>query len=288
MSDREDLLGNAPQQISAHDAVNSGAIKKVDVLRDEFGLDIPVESVPLPSRGVIYPPDHPLYGQETVDITPMTAKEEDILTSRALIKKGTVISELIKSCLVDKRINPNDMISGDRNALMVALRITGYGADYNVEVECPSCGEKDTYDFNLSELEIKRLKVEPVEVGSNLFEIELPVCKKSVKVKFLTGKDELDMMVTAERKKKKGLSKNDTYITDRLTRSIIDVNGITDKNKIAIFVRNLPVRDSLALRKFLDTYEPGINMSSWITCTSCSETSEVKLPLGASFFWPNV
>lgn len=289
MSEREDLLGSAPQQqLSGHDAVASGAIKKVNVLQDEFGMDIPVESVPLPSKGLIYPPDHPLCGQETVDIKPMTAKEEDILTSRALIKKGTVITELIRSCLVDKRIDPDDMISGDRNAIMIALRITGYGSDYNVEIECPHCGEKDKYDFDLASLEIKRLQVDPVDAGSNLFELQLPVCKKSIKVKFLTGKDEHDMLVTSERKKKKGLKKNDTLITDRLSRSIVEVGGITDKNKIAIFASNLPVRDSLALRKFLDTYEPGIDMSGWVTCTSCSESSEVKMPLGASFFWPDL
>ena len=86
-----------------------------DVMRDEFGLEIPVENVPLPSRGVIYPPEHPLHLVETVQIRAMTAREEDILTSKALIKKGTVITELIKSCLIDKSVNPNDMILGDRN-----------------------------------------------------------------------------------------------------------------------------------------------------------------------------
>jgi len=280
MSDRGELLGGV------HVGGDS-PIKKINVLEEDFGLDIPIESVPLPSRGLIYPVDSPLYGKETLEIRPMTAKEEDILTSRALIKKGTVLTEVMKSCLIDKNIDPDMLISGDRNALMIALRITGYGADYKVDTDCPACGATNSNEFDLSELAIKRLEVEPVAEGANLFEIELPVTKKVLHVKFLTGHDEQDIVTTADRKKKQGLQKTDSIITDRLTRSIISVENIRDKNKIAIFVRNMPARDSLALRKFLDNYEPGIEMKAWMTCSSCHEQSEVRLPLGASFFWPD-
>ena len=279
MSDRGELLGGV------HVGGDS-PIKKVNVLEEDFGLDIPIESVPLPSKGLIYPIDSPLYGKETLDIRPMTAKEEDILTSRALIKKGTVLTELMKSCLVDKNIDPDMLISGDRNAIMIALRITGYGAEYNVDVDCPACGATTNNNFDLSELQIKRLEVSPVADGANLFELELPVTKKTIQVKFLTGHDEQDIVVATDRKKKKGLQKTDSMITDRLTRSIISVDNIRDKNKIAIFVKNMPARDSLSLRKFLDNYEPGIEMKAWMTCPSCHESSEVRLPLGASFFWP--
>lgn len=279
MSDRGELLGGV------HVGGNS-PIQKVNVLEEDFGLDIPIESVPLPSRGLIYPVDSPLHGKETLEIRPMTAKEEDILTSRALIKKGTVLTELMKSCLVDKNIDPDMLISGDRNALMIALRITGYGADYKVDTDCPACGTTSNNEFDLSDLPIKRLDLDPVAEGANLFELQLPVTKKTLQVKFLTGHDEQDIVVMSERKKKQGLQKNDTVVTDRLTRSIISVEGIRDKNKIAIFVRNMPARDSLALRKFLDNYEPGIEMKAWMTCPNCHESSEVRLPLGASFFWP--
>ena len=166
-----------------------------DVMRDEFGLEIPVENVPLPSRGVIYPPEHPLHLVETVQIRAMTAREEDILTSKALIKKGTVITELIKSCLIDKSVNPNDMILGDRNALMVALRITGYGAEYAVEVNCPACGERSRQDFNLAELPITRLSQEPIAQGSNTFEVKMPKNRETdpdltIRYRHMTGHDE--------------------------------------------------------------------------------------------------
>ena len=263
-----------------------GPIQVSNVMKDDFGFDIPQESVPLPSRGVIYPLEGPLHGKETIDIKPMTAKEEDILTSRAYIKNGTVLTKLLQSCIVNKNIKPDDLISGDRNALLVSLRITGYGADYEVEVECPECGTKSKQTFDLSQLEIKRLEVEPVVQGDNIFGVQLPVTKKSVRVKFLTGHDERDMMITNERKKKSGM-KVETAVTDRLLRSIVSVEGITDRNKLGFFVKNLPARDSLALRKFLDKHEPGIIMKSWMGCPSCHEQSEVGLPMGASFFWPD-
>ena len=279
-------MNNLDKPIDPSEISDKGPIQKSNVAKDDFGLDIPAESVPLPSLGLIYPPDSPLHGQETLQIRPMTAREEDILTSRAYIKDGTVISKLIDSCLVDKRIDSEDLISGDRTALMVALRITGYGSEYAVDVTCPHCDASNNAEFDLAQLPIKRLEVEPVEIGQNLFEVVLPVTKKSVKVKFLTGHDEKEMMIISERKKKKGLN-TDTTVTDRLHRVIQSVEGITDKNKIAFFVRNLPVRDSLALRRFLDNAEPSVIMKGHLRCNSCFEESEVDLPIGASFFWPD-
>jgi hypothetical protein len=272
--------------INPNQIKNDGPIQVSNVMKDDFGFEIPQESVPLPSRGAIYPVDGPLHGQETIDIRPMTAREEDILTSRAYIKNGSVLTKLLGSCIVNKTIDPDNLISGDRNALLVSLRITGYGADYEVEVDCPECGTKSKQTFDLSQLQIKRLEVEPVVAGDNLFEIQLPVTKRSVRVKFLNGHDEREMMVINERKKKSGM-KVETAITDRLTRSIVSVDGITDRNKLSFFVKNLPARDSLALRRFLDKHEPGIIMKSWMNCPSCHEQSEVALPMGASFFWPD-
>ena len=279
------MSNNLNEPINPAD-IGQGPIRVSNVMKDDFGLDIPIESVPLPSRGIIYPQDSGFHSKETLDIKPMTAREEDILTSRAYIKNGTVLTELMKSCLVDKSINPDNLISGDRNALLVSLRITGYGADYDVEVDCPECGAKNKQTFDLSTLKIKRLEVDPVEAGQNLFELTLPVTKKNVKVRFLTGNDEQEMMIIAQRRKKSGFETTST-VTDRLSRSIVSIDGIKDKNKINAFVRNIPARDSLALRKFLDKYEPGIEMKSWMTCTSCHEESEVKLPMGVSFFWPD-
>ena len=261
-------------------------IRTSNVMRDDFNYEVPVESVPLPSHGVVYDTDGQLYGKETIDIRAMTAKDEDILTSKALIKKGTVITQLIKNCLVDKTINVDEMLVGDRNAVMTALRITGYGAEYNVEVDCPACSERSKQEFSLTELPIKRLEIDPVAQGANLFEFKLPMTKKKVRFKFLTGTDEAEITVAMERRKKHGMQA-DSLVTSRLQHSIVAIDGISDRNKINQFIQNMPARDSLALRRYIDKSEPGVEMKSWMTCPHCLEHSEVRLPMGASFFWPD-
>lgn len=262
-----------------------------DVMKDEFGLEIPVENVPLPSRGVVYPPDHPLHMQESIQIRAMTAREEDILTSKALIKKGTVITELIRSCLIDKRIDPNHMILGDRNALMISLRITGYGADYAVEVSCPSCGERSKQSFDLGALPISRLTKDPIAEGSNIFEAIMPKGKDTdpditIRYRHLTGTDEISIQQIQERKKKQGIGV-DNLITLRYQHQVVAVNDITDRTKIQMFCQRMPTKYSLSLRQAMDGNEPGIEMKQDMQCPHCMEESGVSMPLGANFFWPD-
>jgi len=255
-------------------------------VQKDFGLEIPVETIPLPSGGRVYNPQSPLFGRETVEIRAMTAREEDILTSRALLKKGTVISELIKSCLIDKSINPNDMLTGDRNALMVAIRITGYGAEYDVEVDCNECGTKAPRNFDLGQLPIKRLEIAPVSDGMNLFEFVLPHCKKTVRFKFMTGRDEQEILQTAEKQKKLGLQGEST-VTTNLFYSIVSIDGVEDRSKIAGFIRSMPARDSLALRNYVRDQEPGILMRQDVSCPNCGHSEEVAMPISTTFLWPS-
>jgi len=247
--------------------------------------DVPFESVPLPSNGLVYPESSSLHGRETVDIRVMTAREEDILTSRALIKKGTVITELLRSCIMDKSIDVQDMIAGDRNAIMVALRITGYGADYGAEIQCSSCDHTYENEFNLALLPLKRLDIDPVRPGENAFEFTLPVSKKQVLFKFLTGKDEEDINVTQDRMKKLG-NFQDSYVTTRLKHSIVKIGDVTSKGDIARFVDKMRAGDSRALRRYIDNHEPGMIMKQESSCPACGHEEEVSMPLGAGFFWP--
>ena len=254
-------------------------------VKAEFGLDIPLETVPLPSSGKVYSQESTLYGAETVDIRPMTAREEDILTSRALIKKGTVITELIKSCLVDRSINPSDLLGGDRNALMVAIRITGYGPQYPAEIECQECGTKANHEFDLAQLPVRRLEIDPVVPGTNLFQFVLPRSKKTVKFRFLTGRDEEEIMTTSEKQKKLGLS-TESNVTTNLMYAISSIDGIEDRGKIASFVKMMPAMDSLALRNYIKDNEPGVVMKQETSCPSCGHSEEVAMPLGVNFLWP--
>lgn len=279
------VFGGTPQ---------TGGIKSVsaaDVLRDDFGITVPQEIVPLPSMGKVYSGGSTLFGRESVEIKAMGVREEDILTSRALIKKGTVITQLIKSCLIDKSIDVDEMISGDRNALMVAIRITGYGAEYSANLECGKCGEKHDETFHLDQLPLKRLEADPVVEGQNLFEYELPRSKIKVQFKLLTPKDEEEILAEQEKKKKLGLKApngTDTIVTDNLRSSIVSIKGITDRAKIINFINNgMGAFDSRALRKHIQDIQPGIDMKQVVTCENCGNIEEVQIPIGVTFFWPD-
>jgi len=254
-------------------------------VKADFGYEIPTETVPLPSNGLTYPTGSPLHGCETVDIRAMTTREEDILTNQALLKKGTVITELIRSCLVNRAIEPLDMLTGDRTALTVAIRITGYGAEYEAEVTCRECSAKWMQTFDLAALPIQRLEMAPLEPGTNAFEFTLPYTRKNVRFRFLTGRDEEEITALAAKQKKLGLP-SEASVTSNLLHSIVSIDGIDDRAKIGAFVRNMPARDSRALREHVRDHEPGIAMRQEVTCQSCDHTEEVTIPFGTSFLWP--
>lgn len=261
-------------------------VSREQYAKQELGLEIPKDAVPLPSAGKIYPPGHSLHNAASVEFRAMTAREEDILMSRAYIKRGTVITELIKSCIFDKSVDVNSMISGDRNAVMIAIRVSGYGAMYEPQYACPACETMNELQIDLSNLPIKPLTIEPAESFTNLFRFELPKTKKNVGFRFLTGEEEEKILKTIEAKKKKGIQ-NDNIVTTRLLSSIVDIDGVKDRNQIAKFIQFMPAIDSLALRKHIDENEPGVDMTVEFTCQNCEYISDISLPMGPSFFWPN-
>jgi hypothetical protein len=258
-----------------------------NILKDDFGWEVPYETVPLPSQGVLYSPDSILYLKESLDIKAMTAKEEDILSSPALIKKGNAISELLKSCIVDKGIDVNELLLGDRNALMVSIRITGYGHDYKASMRCKHCNHINDTTLSLAELPLNFLKLEPITKGKNEFEFHLPVTKKVVTFKFTTGKDEKDLNETREKMDKYFTSDIKNNVTNMLERAIVSIDGIRDKNKIKHFVQYMPAYDSKALRNYILENQPGIDMSHNLACKNCNSESEVSIPITSEFFWPS-
>lgn len=261
-------------------------IPRSNIMKDDFNWEVPVESVPLPSRGILYDPDTVLYNTETLQIKAMTAKEEDILTSQAFIKENVVVERLIQSCLIDKSIDVDHLINGDKNALMISIRITGYGTDYNVNHSCKNCSHVNNINVDLSKLGIKRLSQQPVEAGKNIFSYRLPVTKKEVKFKFLNGHDQKEIAITEKRLKDAGV-KYDNTVTNYLENTIISVDGVTDKNKIKHFVMNMPALDSRKLRKYIKEIEPGIDMSWNYECKNCGHDNKINLPITSEFFWPS-
>jgi hypothetical protein len=248
------------------------------------GFVVPAASVPLPSMGLIYPSDSPLAGKEFVEIKAMTALEEDILTSQGLLKNGTVLDVLMKACLIDRSIDVSTMIAGDKNAILTAIRITGYGQEYVIEVECPCCGKKSNYEFDLAQIPVKRLGVLPKIPNTNEFYFQLPVSKAQITFKLLTGADEKDLSAMLSKLKKLG---NEGLVTARLTYQLLSINGETDRSKISQLVRSIPARDSKELRKHIEKISPGVDMKQLFKCPFCTEESEVDVPMTTEFFWPS-
>jgi len=250
-----------------------------------FSFAVPTEIVELPSGGKYYPEGHPLRGVDTIEIKHMTAKEEDILTSRSLLKKGVAIDRLLQSVLVDKRINPDDLLIGDKNALLVATRIVGYGADYETNITCPACATTMKNSFNLAKLEISEPKLgDGISKKGNNFLIKLPKTEVEVEVRLLCGRDEKFLAEATNMKRKNNLP--DSALTDQIRMFVVAVNGHTDKQSINNFIESVPAIDSRHLRRSYEKVVPNIDMTQNFVCNNCSYDAAMEVPLSADFFWP--
>ena len=239
----------------------------------------PTEVVDLPSKGHFYVDGHPLSSVK-VEIKYMTAKEEDILTSQNLIQQGTVIDTLLQALIMDKTINVNDLLIGDKNAIMVAARILGYGKEYEFEYE----GKEQEVD--LSKLNPKKIDFKKMTRGVNEFSFELPTSKRTITFKLLTGNDEskINKEVIARQKISKDLS---SQLTTRFKHMILSVDGNTEQSYIINFVENeFLSRDSLAFRQYINDITPDMDMTVKVT-NSSGEEIEVTIPVTVRFFWPD-
>ena len=239
----------------------------------------PTETVDLPSGGKLYPKDSPLSSGK-IEIKYMTAKEEDILTSQNLIKKGVVIDKLLNSLIVSKGVTADDLFIGDKNAVMVASRILAYGGDYTVEVTNPNTGETQQQTFDLTSCQFKELP-EDVDYSNNEFELELPITKIKITFKLLTGKDEDDISNELKSLAKIG---QQAEVTTRLKCVITSVNGETSKSIISNFVDNMLSKESLILRDEVQRINPDINLKQEVDFGG--ESTEVDIPMTVEFFWP--
>tara|TARA_R110001592_G_scaffold263435_1_gene528746 strand:- start:5 stop:745 length:741 start_codon:yes stop_codon:yes gene_type:complete len=238
----------------------------------------PTEMVDLPSRGYFYVDGHPL-SKGKVEVKYMTAKEEDILTSQNLIQQGTVIDTLLQSLIVDKTINVQDLLIGDKNAIMVAARILGYGKDYDFEYD------SEEQKVDLSKLEPVKLDFGKFTKGKNEFSFDLPNSKRPITFKLLTGHDEKKIEIEVKAKQK--ISKNtSSELTTRLKTMFTSVDGNNEQSFISNFVENeFLSRDSLAFRTYLTSITPDIDMTTTVVDSNGKET-EVAIPVTVRFFWP--
>ena len=235
----------------------------------------PTEVVELPSKGLIYPKDNILSSGE-VEMKYMTAKEEDILSNQAYIQKGIVLDKLLQSLIVDKNIDYNDLIVGDKNALFMAARILGYGKDYPFEYNGME------YTVDLTELNPRPFDENSIVQGVNEFHFTLPSTNTPIKYKMLTGHDE--KRIDRELAGLKRLDKlSSAELSTRLKYMITSVGGDDETKTIREFVDNyLLAKDSRALREHMRTTQPDVDMMYIL-----DSGEEVTIPIGLNFFWPD-
>ena len=245
------------------------------------------EEITLPSKGKLYPAESPL-SKGKVEIKEMTAREEDILTSRKLISDGQVIDRLLQSLIVTP-IDYTELLTGDKNAIMVAARVFGYGKDYKVDVECPDCKAKNNIVVDLTTLTEKDIDMKDWEQGVNEFSFELPVSKVGITFRLTTHKIEKDIDNELKSLKKIAAKTGiDSEITTRLRNVITAVNGDSESKTIRNFVDNdLLARDSFGLREHIKTISPDIDMDIMFTCNSCGYEELMMMPMDVGFFWPS-
>ena len=240
----------------------------------EFKL--PTEQVELPSKGLLYPEGTEL-AKGVVEIKYMTAREEDILTNQSYIKNGTVLDKLLKSLVVSP-IDYDDLLIGDKNAIMVAARILGYGSEYKIDYN------NEPYTIDLSKIENKEIKEELFSGRTNEFTFTLPKSKNVVTFKLLTHKDEQNINRELEGLKKINKEASPELST-RMKYILTSVEGKRELKDIREFVdKYLLAQDSRALREYIKEIQPDVDL----TFFPDGNTDRVNIPIGVSFFWPDI
>jgi len=253
-----------------------------------FSFVVPTEFVELPSRGRFYPEGHPLHGEESIEIRQMTAKEEDILTSRTLLKKGIALDRVVENLIVDKRIDPDTLLIGDKNAIVVVIRVSGYGNEYNTQVSCPACDTTQEYSFDLNKANIYPGELKEgwdiTENGDGTFNIALPRTKVAVTFRVLTARDEKELMKGMESDRKRTYEKG---VTRQIVNIVTAVNGDSSPEAINYLVENIPSMDSRHLRLAYKSVAPNIDLTQHFVCEECDNEQDLEVPLTADFFWPD-
>ena len=273
------------------DAASNVDSQQTNQQTQTLAFSVPTEFVDLPSRGQYYSKEHALHGINQVEIKHMTAKEEDILANTDLIQKGVVIDRLLQNIIMTPNVDVKDLLSGDKNAIILAARITGYGSDYKTIVACPSCGHKSEKDFDLSDYETIGASFDAQTLNESLegvqitdsatFLTTLPKSEFEVEFRMLTGKDEQRI----ENFQKKSTSAG--VLIDTLSMMIVSVNGIKDRLQISEFAGNMPAMDSRFLRNLYQKLVPNVDLKQEFVCAKCNyEQAALGVPITTDFFWP--
>ena len=245
---------------------------------DKPMFEAPHDVIELPSRGLFYP-----HKKGRIKVGYLTAQDENILTSPNLLTSGKVLDVLLERKILDKDIKADDLLPGDRNAILFFLRATGYGEMYPIILTDPKTGQEFNYEVDLSKLEEKPIFAEPDENGE--VEFLLPRSGSKVKFKLLTAAETARITENEEARMKKTKSNISNLMTSKLEAQLTEVDGVRSRAEILQFIQYMSVADSSALRKYMNEVEPGLDETIEVTAPSGS-IFRTEIPITLNFFWP--
>lgn len=243
--------------------------------------DEPFDEIDLPSKGYFY-----RNKKSSVRVGYLTAADENIITSPNLVQSGKMIDTLLRKKIKDRNVNINELLPGDKQAILIFLRATGYGNEYPIILIDPLTGDEFESIVDLNDLKYKEILQIPDELGEFIY--KLPKSGKSVKVRLLTEKDQQEIDEILEKRKKiYGDNNISTSLTSRLEKMIMEIDGNRDKTYITEYIQKMYAFDSLSLRSFVRKLEPGVDLSLKIKSPS-GEIIETEMPFNRNFFWPKL
>jgi hypothetical protein len=289
MRDENNLPKSPPQPVNPDTVITDSIPKSSGFNNEEFektmsretdpDLMMSYEIVKLPSKGMFYK-----NGISEVNVEYMTSKDEDLLTTPSLIENGTVLEVLLKRKIKTKDINPEDLLSGDRNAVLLFLRSSSYGHEYTVQVSDPRTGKQFQSNVDLRKLKYKNVEGLPDEEG--LFSVDIPMRKKTIKFRLLTSGEENILFKKAESIKEAMNQEFNDYNTMKLKAHIVSIGEKTDPTYISKFVDVMPALDALTIRKKILAVSPDVDMNYKFTAPD-GYTFNAELTIGIDFFFPN-
>ena len=244
---------------------------------DEY--KVPYDILELPSQGLLYPNK-----KNSVKVEYLTAMDENVLVSPNIMNSGRVLDVLLERKVKDLGFPVEELLDGDRVALLLFLRSTSFGEEFKQGVLNKN-GDVVEGTINLSELKQKKLTIKPDE--NNEFDFELPKSKKKIKFRFLNGKDEKDIDDKDEFMKKRFETDISFALTLKLEKLIMEIDGNRDKIYVSNFIKTMSILDSRTLTKYVRENEPGIDFETKARIQG-GESVDTFLRLNKSFFWPEL
>jgi hypothetical protein len=242
-------------------------------------IEQPHDVLELPSKGLYYPTK-----KGAVKIAFLNASDENILTSMNLMENGEMLDVLMDRKVLDRDLRPAQMLDGDRMAILFFLRATGYGSIFPIKLTDPITKKQFDYDVDLTKIPLKENLLIPNEMGE--CEFMLPTVQKNVKFRFLSG-GELKQLMKEDDDRQAKLGKNSysTLLTSKLAAQIQEVDGVRNRGEISMYVEQMSVKDSAALRKYIADHEPGLDLKIEVTAPSGARF-QPSITITAEFFWP--